>query len=190
MNTTLASAIWPASRSSLAVQVLLAVLGSLLLAASAQIQVPFWPVPLTLQTLAVLLIGAVYGPSLGFATVLLYLAEGAAGLPVLAGWSGGPQHFIGPTAGYLIAFPIAAWVAGALTSRGSGTNWLAALGAFLLADAIIFALGYAWLAHLIGVKDAWTYGVMPFLLGDALKIAIAALATPLAWRLLAGGRQP
>ncbi len=182
MSSTLASALWPASRTSLLLQVLLAALGSLILAVSAQIQVPFWPVPVTMQTLAVLLIGAAYGPWLGFATVALYLIEGAAGLPVFAGLAGGPQHLVGPTGGYLMAFPIAAALVGALTGRTSG--WLRSLAAFLIADALIFALGYAVLTAHIGAAGAWTFGVQPFLLGDLLKVAIAALATPTAWRLL------
>lgn len=182
MNDTLATQLFPALRSNWLYQLLLVVAGSLLLAVSAQIQVPFWPVPVTMQTLAVLLLGIALGPVAGAVSVLLYLAEGAAGLPVFAGLAGGPQHLAGPTAGYLIAFPIAAAIAGWMTSGGRGRSIVTALLACLAAEAVIFALGYAWLGSVIGYDKAWLFGVQPFLLGDGIKTLIAALLSQTAWR--------
>jgi biotin transport system substrate-specific component len=182
MNTTLATSYLPAVRSNWVLQALMVVAGSLFLAISAQIQVPFWPVPVTMQTLAVLLIGIAFGPIAGAASVLLYLAEGAAGLPVFAGLAGGPSHFAGPTGGYLAAFPIAAAIVGWMTQGGKGAGWMRALAACLIAEVVIFGLGYAWLGKVIGYGDAWTYGVQPFLLGDGVKSVIAALLAQTAWR--------
>jgi biotin transport system substrate-specific component len=182
MNATLANRYLPALRNNALLQLLMVIAGSLFLAASAQIQVPFWPVPATMQTLAVLLIGVAFGSTAGLATVLLYLAEGAAGLPVLAGFAGGAQHFAGPTGGFLAAFPIAAFLVGWMTEGGKGAGFVRALIACVIAEVVIFALGYAWLGNVIGFGDAWTYGVAPFLLGDGVKTLIAALISQTAWR--------
>ncbi len=151
--------------------------GSLLLAAAAHVAIPFWPVPLTLQTLAVLLIGAALGPRLGALAVLAYLAEGAAGLPVFAAGAG-PGVLAGPTGGYLAGYVAAAALAGA-AGRG---GWLGtvprALAAFCAADALVFAFGLARLAALFGPDRAVAAGLSPFLLSEALKIALAvALVT-------------
>ena len=188
MNATLAASLWPAVRSNLVYQILLAVAGSLLLAFSAQVQIPVPPVPFTLQTMVLLLIGAAYGPWLGAATALLYLAEGAVGLPVFQGFQNVWQVYY--TAGYLVGFPLAAFVAGWFTRGLPGLGlvpaFLLALLVFLVADGIVFGLGYSWLAHLIGADKAWAGGVAPFLLWDALKVAIAALITTGAWQSVAG----
>ncbi len=155
-----------------------AVLGSLILWASAKISVPFWPVPMTLQTGAVVLIGAAYGWRLGVATVLLYLAEGAAGLPVFQGTPQqgvGLTYLLGPTGGYLIGFALAAGIVGWLVERGFGRDALKLFGAMLIADAVIFALGLLWLGSLIGWdKPVLQLGLYPFVLGDLVKIALAA----------------
>jgi biotin transport system substrate-specific component len=181
MTASLAANLWPAARSNILTQLALAVGGSLLLAASAHVQVPFWPVPLTMQTLAVLLIGIVYGPELGAATVLLYLAEGASGLPMFAK-GGGIAYLTGPTSGYLVSYPIAAAIVGWMTSGGRGRSFVYALLGCLAAEVVIFALGFGWLATFIGASKAWLAGVQPFLLGDAVKLAIAALISQTAWR--------
>jgi biotin transport system substrate-specific component len=183
---TLAAALWPDASGSPALRKLaLALGGTVLLWLSAKIQVPLYPVPITMQTLAVLVLGIAYGWQLGAATLILYLLEGAIGLPVFAGsWSegGGLHHFYGPTAGYLFGFVIAAGVCGRLAERGWDRNlWTAAL-AMIIGNLIIYALGLAWLALQIGAAGAIKYGLLPFLLGDALKIALGTCGLPAAWR--------
>lgn len=164
--------------SRVAALALFAVLGSLILWASAKISVPFWPVPMTLQTGAVLLIGAAYGWRLGVATVLLYLAEGAAGLPVFQGTPQqgvGLAYMLGPTGGYLVGFAVAAGIVGWLVERGFGRDPLRLFGAMVAADAVVFALGLLWLGSLIGWdKPILELGLYPFVLGDLVKLALAA----------------
>ncbi len=142
--------------------------GSAALAVSAKVEVPFWPVPMTMQSLAVLLIGLGYGWRLGIATVLAYLAEGAAGLPVFAGPAAGLGYLAGPTGGYLAGFVLAAGLAGWLGARGIGRVSLA----MVLGHAVIFALGVAWLAGLLGWPRAVALGFMPFLAGTVVKCAL------------------
>jgi biotin transport system substrate-specific component len=170
LQPTLASALWPSSTKTGALRAaVLMVLGTVALWLSAKIQVPLIPVPITMQTLVVLVIGVAYGWKLGGATMLLYLAEGAVGLPVFAGnWSegGGVHHLYGPTAGYLIGFAAAAAICGSLAER------------------VIYALGLTWLAIQIGMADALKYGLLPFLVGDALKIVLGACLLPGTWRLI------
>ncbi|MXQ10711.1 biotin transporter BioY [Microvirga makkahensis] len=178
----LIDAAWaPGGHRRLARGALLAVAGSLLIAVCAHIKVPMWPVPITMQTFAVLLIGFVYGSRLGAATVALYLAEGAVGLPVFAG-GGGIAHFAGPTGGYLAGFLVAA----ALTGWLAENNWsrsipLTLLG-MLLGSAVITLFGFAWLAALLGAEKAFLVGVAPFLVGDAVKASLAAVLLPMAWK--------
>ena len=151
-----------------------AVLGSLILWASAKISVPFWPVPMTLQTGAVAMIGAAYGWRLGLATVVLYLMEGAAGLPVFQG-GGGLAYLAGPTGGFLIGFALAAALVGWFAERGFDRNPVKLFGAMLVADAIVFALGLLWLGTVIGWdKPVLQLGLYPFILGDLVKMALAA----------------
>jgi biotin transport system substrate-specific component len=160
---------------------------SLLTAAAAQVVVPlpFTPVPLTGQTFAVLLTGALLGPRLGALAMLAYLAEGAAGLPFFRGGAGGVAHFSGATAGYLLAFPAAAYVTGALAERGWDRRYLSAAAAMALGSLVILACGWAWLALLFkGGAEAFRLGVAPFLPGDVLKIALAAAVLPSGWALL------
>lgn len=180
---------------------LLAVAGSLFMAVCARISVPlpFTPVPITMQTFGVLLIGALYGPRLGALTMLLYLAQGLAGLPVFAGglhaWSPsrvpGLPVIVGPTAGYLLSMPLAAALVGALAARGWDRRVASALPAMLLGNLLILLLGFAWLAGAtfllsgaLNVPALLSAAVLPFLPGDALKILLAALALPGGWALL------
>lgn len=152
----------------------LAVVGSLILWASAKVQVPFWPVPMTMQPMVVLLIGALYGPGLGVATVLLYLAEGAVGLPVFAGTPArgiGIPYMLGPTGGYMVGWLLAAALAGWVVARTHRA--LPILAALTAGMALIYVCGFAWLATAIGVEAAFAKGVVPFVLGDALKIGLA-----------------
>ena len=160
---------------------------SLLTAAAAQVVVPlpFTPVPLTGQTFAVLLTGALLGPRLGALAMLAYLAEGAAGLPFFRGGAGGVGHFSGATAGYLLAFPAAAYVTGALAERGWDRRFVTAAAAMALGSFVILACGWAWLALMFkGGAEAFWLGVAPFLPGDVLKVALAAAALPAGWALL------
>ena len=183
-SPNLAQALWPATVGNRALRaLLLAIAGSALLTLSAKIQVPFWPVPMTMQTFAVLVIAMAYGPRLGAGTVALYLAEGAAGLPVFAN-GGGFAYFAGPTAGYLIGFLVAAALIGWLGDRGWDRRVVTTLAAMALGTVVIFAFGVAWLSVLIGVAKAIAGGLTPFLLGAAFKIALAAAVLPLAWRLV------
>ena len=188
LQPTLASALWPSSTKAGALRAaVLMVLGTVALWLSAKIQVPLIPVPITMQTLVVLVIGVAYGWKLGGATMLLYLAEGAVGLPVFAGnWSegGGVHHLYGPTAGYLIGFAVAAAICGGLAERGWDRSLLKAGAAMVIGNLVIYALGLIWLAIQIGVADALKYGLLPFLVGDALKIVLGACLLPGTWRLI------
>lgn len=168
----------------LATQAALAVAGTLLLAISAKVTVPFWPVPMTLQTLAVFAIGAAYGRNLAVATVLLYLAEGAVGLPVFT-QGAGLAYLAGPTGGYLAGFVIAAGIAGWAADRGFDRNPLKLFGAMLVGELVILALGAAWLAVLFGTEKALAFGVGPFIVTDLVKVALAAAIVPGVWGLLA-----
>lgn len=165
--------------------------GVALITLSAKINIPFYPVPMTMQTLAVLLVGAAYGPRLGGATVLAYLAAGAMGLPVFAGTPAkgiGIAYMMGPTGGYLAGFFVAAVVVGLLAERGFDKSLLRTGLAMLVGTAIIFAFGLLWLGTLLGWdKPILEWGFTPFLYGAVLKIALGAAILPAAWKLL--GRQ-
>ncbi len=166
--------------------VALVVAFSLLTALAAQVVVPLpWtPVPLTGQTFAVLLTGALLGSRLGALAMLVYLAEGALGLPFFRGGAGGIGHFSGATAGYLLAFPAAAYVTGYLAERGWDRRFLTAAAAMALGSLVILACGWAWLSLTLGAAQAFRLGVAPFLPGDVFKIALAAAALPAGWALL------
>ena len=161
------------------------VLGSLLLTASAKLQVPFWPVPMTMQSLVVLLLGMSYGLRLGTATVLLYLAEGAVGLPVFAGTPErgiGLAYMMGPTGGYLIGFVLAAAALGSLAERGWDRSLARIAAAMILGHLILFVPGVLWLAVSLGFAKAVAVGATPFLAATALKTALGIALMPLAWR--------
>lgn len=161
-------------------------LGTLVLALSSQISVPMVPVPVTMQTLAVTLIGALYGWRLATLTILAWLLEAALGLPVLASGKAGLAPFIGPTGGYLFAFPIVGALVGWLAERGwNGGRPMLAFVSMLAGNALCLLLGALWLATLIGPERAIMAGVVPFLLGGVLKSALgAAILTALGrrWR--------
>jgi biotin transport system substrate-specific component len=181
---TLADAVWSPMAGSLAVRAIaLALIGTALLTVSAKIQVPFWPVPMTMQTFVVLVLGMAYGWRLAGATVLLYLAQGAIGLPVFAG-GGGIAYMAGPTGGYLAGFLLAAVAVGWLAEDGWDRSVPRTLAAMLIGTGIIFACGLAWLSTLIGLPQAISAGLVPFLLGEAVKVALATAILPFAWRLL------
>jgi biotin transport system substrate-specific component len=151
------------------------VLGTLFLALSSYIEVPMVPVPVTMQTFAVTLIGALYGWRLGAVTIAAWLVEGAVGFPVLAGGAAGVAHFVGPTGGYLFAFPITGALVGWLAERGwNGSQVLLAFAAMVLGNLACLVLGTAWLAAMIGAEQAITFGFLPFLVGGFLKSALGA----------------
>ena len=159
----------------------LAVAGSLLLAVSAKLSVQIGPVPFSFQTLMLLLIAATYGRDLAVGTVLLYLAEGLVGLPVFTPTTAlGLAAFVGPTAGFLAGFVLCAAIVGEAADRGLDRSPLTLAPAMLLGIAALFLLGWAWLAFGfgIGAQRAFAGGVAPFVVGDLVKIAIAALAVP------------
>jgi len=159
---------------SLVWQGLALVLGTSILAASSHVSVPMIPVPITMQTFAVTLIGALYGWRLGTATVVAWLVEGAAGMPVLAGGAGGLAPFMGPTAGYLFAFPLLAALTGFLAEKGwNGERPAFAFLSMMAANILCLVVGAAVLAFMIGPEKAWMLGVVPFLVGAFLKSALA-----------------
>jgi biotin transport system substrate-specific component len=152
------------------------------LSAQAEIRVPWLLVPITGQTFAVLLTGAVLGARRAFLAQALYLAEGAAGLPVFAGGAAGAHIFAGPTAGYLAAFPLAAAVTGMLAEHGWDRRFVTMLAAMLLGSAVIFTLGLAGLARFVPGEALLSQGLLPFLPGDLAKSSLASLAFPTVWR--------
>jgi biotin transport system substrate-specific component len=163
------------SARPLAVKLLFVLSGTLALAAASQISVPMVPVPVTMQTFAVTMIGALYGWRLGAITVLAWLGEAMLGAPVLANGAGGVSPFVGPTAGYLLAFPLMALLVGWLAEKDwTGDNIVRSFMAHLAANALSLVVGGAYLAWLIGAEKGWLLGVAPFILGGVLKSALAA----------------
>ena len=163
--------------------VLLVLAGSLLMALCAQIVIPLQPVPITGQTFGVLLVGAALGSKRGVAAMLAYMAEGALGLPFFAGGASGFGILTGTTAGYLVGFIVAAFVIGLLAERGLERSIRTSLVPFLIGTVIIYVFGVSWLGFVLGnLNQAITLGLLPFLLGDAIKLAAAALVLPAAWK--------
>ncbi len=157
--------------------------GSLLLIASAKIRIG-GPVPFTMQPWAVILLGAALGSRRGALAVGAYLLQGLSGLPVFANPGAGPAYFMGPTAGYLLAFVPAAFVVGWLAEHGWDRRFVSAVAALAIGNAIILTVGALWLSVFVGMQIAMVEGVMKFLVGDALKILLAAIALPAAWKLV------
>jgi biotin transport system substrate-specific component len=148
--------------------------------AQIRITLPFTPIPLTGQTFAVLLSGAVLGSRRGFLSQALYLAEGAAGLPVFAGGAGSALHLLGPTGGYLWSFPVAAALLGWLVERGASRSSSKLAGALIVSDLLILACGGSWLHILFRVPNSqsWVLGFYPFLAADTMKIVLVGLSLP------------
>ena len=169
-----------ATYTPLALHALALIGGVVALALASRIAVPMVPVPITGQTFAVTLIGALYGARLGTLTVLAWLAAAALGLPLLADGGAGLDRFTGPTGGYLLAFPFATALVGHLAERGACARFIAAVATMLAGNALCLALGTAWLASLKGLAIALDAGLWPFLPGAALKsLAAAAIAARL-----------
>ncbi|MCM0019845.1 MAG: biotin transporter BioY [Tagaea sp.] len=178
-HAPLVDSIWPAgprnAQSKAIRMAALAVLGSALLWASAKAQVPMWPVPMTMQSFVVLVIGFAYGARLGTATVLLYLAQGALGLPVFAGTPEkglGLAYMMGTTGGYLLGFVLCAGLCGWLAERGWGKNLIGLSAAMILGSALLFVPGVLWLATFVGWEKAIAFGLVPFLAGAGVKAAL------------------
>ncbi|MBU1303958.1 MAG: biotin transporter BioY, partial [Alphaproteobacteria bacterium] len=180
--------------AKLASNIATVVLGTLLITLCAKINVPVWPVPVTLQGFAIAALAAAFGMRIGVATVGLYLLEGAMGLPVFA-TGGGLVYLVGPTGGFLLGFLALAAIVGFAADRGASGKPLALFGAMLLGDAVMFVLGFAWLAVMAGqagwidqtnvLGSAFAKAVQPFIVWDILKMALATLTVTGAWNLFA-----
>ena len=193
VRPVLADVVWSTEGTSVWVKrLVLLVVGVLALAVAAKIRIPMWPVPLTMGTFAVLTIGAAYGPRLGLSTILAYLVVGALGFDVFAGSSAenaGLAYMMGGTGGYLVGYALAAVALGAFARRGwdRSMTWMAV--AMLIGNALIYIPGLLWLGILYGWdKPILEWGLTPFLLGDALKLALAALLVPAIWKLVGNAR--
>jgi biotin transport system substrate-specific component len=174
-------------RGRAALDVMLVIGASIFIALAAQIAIPlpFSPIPLTLQPLAVILVGVTLGSVRGAAAAALYLLEGFSGLPVGALGHAGPAWLAGPTAGYLFSYPFAAYLAGWLSERGWGSTTLRAVAGMLAALGVIYLGGWSWLTAFSGPRAAWIAGVRPFIIADMVKVAIGASLLPQMQRLIA-----
>jgi biotin transport system substrate-specific component len=189
-SVTLTNTVLP--RSSAITKALLITGGAIFLGALAQIAIPVpgSPVPVTGQTLGVLLLATAYGANMGAATFALYLAIGFAGAPVFAGHGHGIERLVGPTGGYLVGMLISSWVLGALAGRKWDQKLFSAISTMLIGDLIIFSFGLIWLHQYTGKDWAWTFsaGLTPFIFGEVLKIAIAGTSLPTVWKFVARSR--
>ena len=163
--------------NSYLVNIFLILIGTFILAISAKVQVPFWPVPMTMQTFVVFLIGMTYSLRLSFLTLLTYLAEGAFGLPVFAA-GGGLAYLVGPTAGYLYGMLVAAIVISYMAGKGFGVSYIKTTLTLLLGSIIIFSFGIFYLGSLIGFEKAFQAGLIPFIPSEIFKIALAVSIIP------------
>ena len=174
-------------------QIVLVLAGVAVLAIAAKIRIPMWPVPMTMGTFAVLTIGAAYGPRLGLTTILAYLAVGALGFNVFAGSSAeenGLAYMMGGTGGYLVGYALAALALGAFARAGWDRTFGKMAAALLAGNAIIYVPGLIWLGVLYGWdKPILEWGLTPFLFGDALKLALAAMLIPAVWKLVGDARR-
>ena len=164
----------------------LAVVFSLLTALAAQIVIPIGPVPITGSTFAVLLTGALLGSRLGAMAMIAYLIEGTSGLPFFYGGHGGVAHLFGPTGGYLVAFPAAAFITGAFAENGWDKRFVTAVAAMAVGSIVILLAGWAWFSMLMHTAplDAFKVSVAPHIIGDVIKILLAAAALPTGWAVL------
>lgn len=173
VNTTVSTARWLESQSALT-KVAAVLFGSLLLTAGSYITIPMVPVPITMQTFAVMVVGAVFGWRLGGLTVAFWLLQGAMGFPVFApGAAAGIARFFGPTAGYLFAFPIAAMLTGWMVQKGF-TGFAKGFAAMLAGNLLVLAIGGLWLAAMLGIEKGLALGVTPFIAGAFTKSVLGA----------------
>ncbi len=191
---TILGALEPKSASArLAASAATVLLGTLLLAASAKLNVPTWPVPVTLQTFAVAALAAAFGWRIGVATVAAYILEGLAGLPVFAGAVAGPAYLLGPTGGFIVSWLLMAFIIGRAADLGLSGRVMALFGVMLLADAVQFVFGFAWLVAALSMLkgvgpdavllSAFDGAIKPFVAWDALKMLFAALTVTGLWTL-------
>ena len=175
-------------RTSLLSDALLVVGGAAFVALAAQVSIPlgFTPVPITGQTFAVLLVGASFGSVRGAASMLLYLLVGIAGAPVYSEQKHGWEVFTGATGGYIVGFVVAAWLIGLLAEKGWDKRFSSSLSAMLIGSVVIYGFGLLWLYNHLNVSwsTALEFGLYPFVLGDLIKLFLAALALPSAWQLV------
>ncbi len=187
-HATIAATLWPSrptGATTLLRPALLVAAGVCLITLGAKASIPFWPVPLTLQTLAISVVAAAYGFRLGVATVGAYLAAGLIGAPVFAGMSTGAAPFLGPTGGFLVGFLVMAAIIGAAADRGWDKAWPKILAAMALANVIVFMPGLLWLGTFTGYGEKLlAAGLWPFALGTLVKTALGAALMPLAWSLV------
>ena len=185
-STSLRTAVFPRASVLTDVVAVLGGVGFLALLAQIALPIPGSPVPVTGQTLGVLLIGASYGSRLGLATFLTYLLVGFAGAPVFADGASGLSRLSGPTGGYLVGMLVATYLVGALAGRRWDQRLQSAITAMLLGNVVIFSFGLFWLHNYTDKSWAWTFsaGLTPFIIGEVLKIAIAGTSLPLVWRLV------
>jgi len=172
-SPTLAAAFRPATRIPARIYDACLIAGfSLVIAVSAQVSIPlpFTPVPITLQTFAVVLTGALLGSRRGAAAIIVYLVEGIAGLPVFSLGRAGFSHLLGPTGGYLVGFVVAAWLVGFLVERRLASTILGALVVLIVGHLVPYVTGIGWLSVFLGISKALLLGFTPFLIGDALKV--------------------
>lgn len=168
-------------------QVFLVAAGTLVLTLSAKTKVVIGPVDMSLQTLAVLLLSAAFGMRMGVATLVLYMAQGTLGLPV---FQSTPEHgigiayMLGSTGGYLAGFVVMAAIVGWAADRRWDRSWVKLFLAMLVAELVMLTMGFSWLAVLVGVEKAWQFGVLPFIVPDLVKVALAATLVPAVWSLL------
>lgn len=186
IQSSIADQLWTPQQGTMGLlrQIALVLVGTVVIALSARIQVPMWPVPMTLQTLAVLLIALSFGARLAAATLAAYLLQGAVGMPVFAG-GGGIAFLVSPTAGYLFGFLAAAVIVGILADRDWHRSALGTLAAVGVGTILIYTLGVGWLAVHVGLIQAISLGLVPFVAGDLVKIAIAVMILPQVWSLVA-----
>jgi biotin transport system substrate-specific component len=176
--------VWlPRQQRSWLLDAALVALFSAFVALTARIEIPLWPVPMTLQTLGVVFTGAALGSRRGVLALLLYLVEGGVGLPVFAGGASGVAYMSGPTAGYLVGFVAAAAVVGWLAERGWDRNVVSSAVAMLAGELAIYVFGLLWLARFVPASKLLLFGLFPFVIGDLIKLVAAALVVPAGWRL-------
>ena len=188
LQQTLSGAIWPVSskkgiKTFLLRNICLTIAGVALLTISAKIKIPFWPVPMTLQTMIIMVLGLAYGLRLGTSTVVAYLACGAIGIPVFASGAG-LAYMVGPTGGYLVGFIFATLLLGYLGDKGWSKSYGRMAIAMFVGTVIIFLCGVTWLANLFGFDKALTLGLYPFVLAEVCKGVFALVALPTVWKLI------
>lgn len=174
--------IFLARGNSILKRALLTLAGVFLLAFASQLSIPLQPVPLTFQSATVILIGMAFGARQGAAVIAAYLAAGALGAPVFAGFSFGPATFAGPTGGYLIGFLPAAYISGYIAEKGWAKNVISSFAAALLGASVIFICGIAMLSTFVGLQTAIAVGLMPFAVTEIIKLAAVSLLIPRLWK--------